>query len=161
MTTFSSKVLSHIVNTLRREKTAINEGLIASLLESPIALEDVQPWLHFDPEARCRTLVAGTESFEVILIGWLPGQSSSLHDHGPSDCVFRVIQGTAEERRYRHSEAPTHYQTLVHEACALARVVPGEAHIVANASPDIPLVTLHIYSPPLLAAPPVRLEKVA
>lgn len=35
---------------------------------------------------------------EVLVLTWLPGQTSPIHDHGDSTCLVRVISGSANER---------------------------------------------------------------
>jgi len=148
--------LERLVRLLQALESSLTQEDIAAALSLPILPSELAHFRHFDPQTRCRNLIFRSDTFEVILIGWLPGQKSSLHEHGPSHCVFRVMEGTGQEERYHELSAHTAYQTLEHEAGELARVIPGEAHIVSNRS-DIPLVTLHVYSPPLADAPPVRL----
>ena len=100
--------------------------------------------------ARHRLLL--TEAAEVLMLFWLPGQSTPIHDHGSSACAVRVVKGCATEIRFERS--------------ALGCLVPAcaehfaEGSIFSSLGPDLhqvgnygrgsqALVTLHVYSPPL------------
>jgi len=129
---------------------------LAAVLATEIGLPDTSRWLGFEREGRCRTLVRRTDRYELIVIGWLPGHGSPVHDHGASACAFRVVRGDAFEERFpRGAEAAGPRILTTHRAGTVVRASPGEVHRVANA-PDAnePLVTVHIYAPPL-AVPPV------
>ncbi|MFM7200357.1 MAG: cysteine dioxygenase [Myxococcota bacterium] len=146
--------LAYLIQKLEQWGHDIDQEQLVALLGRPILWADVAPFLRFTTESRCRTPLLETPDVEVILIGWLPGQASSLHDHGPSHCVFRVVSGAAQEQRFLSSDMPKPYEERVHLPGELVTVVPGEAHIVANRSAREPLVTLHVYAPPLASAPP-------
>src|SRR5437868_4917682 len=71
---------------------------LAAALKSPLALDDVAPWIKFDATNYARNLVvANGEKWELRLLCWRPRQTSSLHGHGPAACAFRVIRGSATE----------------------------------------------------------------
>ena len=38
-----------------------------------------------------------TPIYEVWLLGWTPGQSVGLHDHGPANGAFIIVDGTLTE----------------------------------------------------------------
>ena len=153
-----SSVISQLIARLQTLDDAPEREELARLISVPIPQSDLDPWVHFDPHSRCRTVIHHSSRFEVVVVGWLPGQSSSLHDHGSSTCVFRVLSGEAQERRYLSQRERQPYTQLSYKAQDVARVEPGEAHEVRNPSETAPLVTLHIYSPPLAAAPPLKLR---
>lgn len=137
---------------LVRELTTADGPLPASRLAellAPIPPEAVARHVAFDPEGRCRRVIHRDADFEVVVIGWLPGQRCEPHDHGPSACAWRGISGVAHERRFVAGPgAPA--PTLRHAPGAVSAIQPGEVHDVANPGPE-PLVTLHVYSPPLSA----------
>src|SRR5580704_6808625 len=70
---------------------------MAAALQRPIGIDDVAPWIRFDPENYVRTLVARSERWELRLLCWRPRQTTSLHGHGASACAFRVLRGGATE----------------------------------------------------------------
>jgi len=115
------------------------------MLERPFPAQELTPWIAFGPSTRTRTRVCLTAQFEILVLGWLPGQLSSVHDHGSSACGVRVIQGVATERvgTAEALGAPRH-----HEAEAALTSHPGEWHEIRNDGQER-LITLHVYAPPL------------
>lgn len=96
---------------------------------------------RFDAERYTRVLLHRDERVEIRLLCWEPGQSSALHDHGASSCAFRVLTGEATEHRIGRPDR-------VLRAGDVAHAAPGDVHQIANVGPE-PLVTLHVYAPPL------------
>ena len=133
--------------------TAIELGQL--LANMPCNAKDLAQHVNYRKDCYCRTTIAKSEEAELILIGWFPGQFSPPHDHGgeaTNRCAVRVISGTGEERSYElNSDGEL----------VSAGVDPvGQGDIVLNDGPDIhelgccesatePLVTLHLYVPPL------------
>jgi uncharacterized NAD(P)/FAD-binding protein YdhS len=131
---------------------------IAALLAHPLSPADLAPFARFDARDRCRTVIHRAEEYELVVIGWMPGQESSIHDHGDSHCGFRVMQGEAIERiflqssfaRRAHGAADRSVLSAVRRPGTVSLLEPGEIHQVgSDARAAEPLVTLHLYSPPL------------
>jgi cysteine dioxygenase len=96
-----------------------------------------------------RTLVMN-ESWEISLIGWLPGQETPAHDHLDSVGLTIVLAGSLEESRFalRGGAAfETSRRTLETGACAIEDL--DTVHRMVNAGED-PAVSLHVYAPPLV-----------
>ncbi len=92
-----------------------------------------------------RNLVFKTENIEIVLMCWLPGQKTVVHDHGNSDAITFVLDG--------EMSCITHYPDGSQEASVLKKgemeLIPvGIKHEVKNNSTSN-ITTLHIYSPPL------------
>ncbi|WP_433264205.1 cysteine dioxygenase [Actinosynnema sp. CS-041913] len=100
-------------------------------------------WAHllrYDPDSRFSTLVEKTAEQEVWLMGWLPGQHTDLHDHGPTTGAFTLVNGSLTE-----IVAPGRTQVLHHLTAGQSRVFgPDYVHQVRNDGPD-PAVTIHVY----------------
>ena len=111
---------------------------------------DVQPLLRFDPMNYARNFVLDTPTLQIRVLCWAPGQASKVHDHGVSNCGLRVLSGAAVETVYRGT-----LDRCIPSGTAMLgegdiRVNAGShLHRIENAGPA-PLVTLHIYSPPLI-----------
>jgi hypothetical protein len=98
-----------------------------------------------------------TPNVLVVLIVWLPGQYGPAHDHGGAACVFRVVRGTARERRYERIDGPPgaderHRVVLVEEddfvAGAIVSCDGQDNHALGNPGADGQrLVTVHVYRP--------------
>lgn len=133
--------LRAIVDALEATGTLTPAGLGAAL-RSPVNIDDVARWIHFDPSNYVRSLVTRTERWELRLLCWRPGQSSSLHGHGGAACAFRVLRGTATESVLGQRDRTWVPGNVVDES-SLELV-----HEVSNRECDA-LLTLHAYSPPL------------
>ncbi|MCX5744979.1 MAG: cysteine dioxygenase family protein, partial [Proteobacteria bacterium] len=130
--------------------TSHTPASLAAALRRPISIDDVAPWIRFDPANYVRSLVTRTDRWELRLLCWRPGQSSSLHGHGPSACAFRVLHGSARESILGERD----------RTWAPGDVVAEErrdlVHQVGNAGNDA-LLSLHAYSPEIpINAPSAR-----
>lgn len=134
-----------------------------------LSLADVQQYVEGNPRNYHRALVALGERYELLVMTWLPGQESVPHDHAGSICVMQVMQGTALEAQYRvdrHGYVDLDYECTV----PCGEITAGEdagVHAIRNsADAETPLVTVHVYAPPLrdfrrFIPRPVTLERRA
>ena len=98
--------------------------------------------LHRDPDCR----------YTAIVMTWGVGQGTPVHDHGGLWCVEGVIDGeiavtqydvTAQEGdRYRIEPRGTLHAGI---GDAGRLIPPTDHHIIGNARPDAPSLTLHVY----------------
>ena len=101
--------------------------------------------IRYDAVRRPATRLWATDRFEVWLLGWLPGQSVELHDHGGSAAAFTVVRGSLVEL------------TAVGPGSLVERQLdPGEGRVLAtDAVHDVltmsmtPAASIHVYSPAL------------
>lgn len=109
-----------------------------------------QPHARHDPVERACIRLLATPAYEVWLLGWTPGQSAGLHDHGGANAAFVVVDGeltetVASEPGNRSSRA-LRQRTI--EAGRLALVRAGEIHDLTNHA-NRPATSIHVYSKPL------------
>ena len=115
--------------------------------DEALNLEAFADYVHFDDERYARNLVAHGPQFYALLLCWLPGQASPIHDHRGASCGVRVIQGVATETSFRWQD-----ERLVEDGVTtlLAGEVCGsfddDIHEIRNNGSEN-LVTLHVYSP--------------
>jgi mannose-6-phosphate isomerase-like protein (cupin superfamily) len=132
----------------RPDVDALAAALAGALAATPGLLSLAQS-ARFADEIYVRIPLLLDERYEVRLLCWRPGQSSALHGHGASACAFRVLTGVATELRLDGS--------IVRLAAGqIAAPAPG-IHQVCNLG-DEPLVTLHVYAPPLPVDQPSALD---
>ena len=126
-------------------------GIARVLTDAALSPGDVAPFVRPTPASYSRVRVVRNERYELLVLTWLPGQASPAHDHTGSVCVLQVIHGTAVEAEY--SVASDGYADIEYETTATAgRVSGGQdagVHTVRNPSAAEPLVTVHVYAPPL------------
>jgi predicted metal-dependent enzyme (double-stranded beta helix superfamily) len=89
-----------------------------------------------------------TESYEIWLLAWLPGQRTGFHDHGDACGAFAVVRGELEETLARSGSPVTRRRTARHGS--VTAFGPRHLHNVGNDS-GTPAVSVHAYSPPLTA----------
>lgn len=111
-----------------------------------------RPYLKFQNRRYNRNLIRAGENYHALLLCWKNGQRSPIHDHRESRCVFRVMRGVATETLFVTSENglvyPTTSRELVKGSIGLSE--DEDKHQISNLQAEGDLVTLHIYSPPLL-----------
>jgi len=116
-----------------------------------IRLEDVREFVRFETERYHRELMVKADDYQILVLGWLPGQKSPIHNHRGSQCCVRVLQGTAVETVYTHTR-DGYFETRT-DRYPTGSVLGGEdadIHTVENLnSAREGLVTMHVYRPPL------------
>ncbi len=127
--------------------------LEAVLEETNISINDVRSFLHFSPTRYTRNLVRGGEWYNLLVLCWRNGQRSPIHDHKGSSCGMRILQGVAAETTF--DLAPNgHIWAVETKFYPTGHVIGSQdtdKHQISNLQAgSADLVTLHIYSPPLL-----------
>jgi predicted metal-dependent enzyme (double-stranded beta helix superfamily) len=111
------------------------------------------PHLAFDSRQYRRVRLWRDEHWEALVLCWLPGQHTQIHDHGGSTGVAYTLSGTLHESRYRW---PGPGASLESHSCgdqaagAHGLELADTIHEVSNETP-FPAASLHLYSPPLTA----------
>lgn len=101
--------------------------------------------LRYDADERYAVLVDRIDHDEIWLMSWLPGQGSSLHDHGDTRGAFTVVSGHLTEVVVRpNAVEPGPGDRHVLRPGQSRVFGPGYAHRVYNEGPD-PAVSLHVY----------------
>jgi hypothetical protein len=120
------------------------------------------PQVSYDATSRWYARLRTGPGYEVWLLSWLPGQSSGLHDHGPSSGVLTVLRGTLRERGVSgagrggsgagrtdtRGDGPGREISRTLAEGAQRAFAPGYVHEVVNDTLE-PAVSLHVYFPGL------------
>lgn len=119
----------------------------------PLVLADVADYCRFDPRHYVRNLIHTGPGYHALVLCWRNGQRSPIHDHTGSGCGVKVLSGVATETRFQIAPNgmiyPADSHTLVEgETCYTE---DADIHQLSNLqAAGADLVTLHVYSPPLL-----------
>jgi len=118
-----------------------------------LARDDVAAFVRFSDTRYMRNLVRDGRWYHLLILCWRSGQRSPIHDHNGSTCGLRVLQGTATETTFEKSPCglykPTH--SCDYSCGSVSASQDADVHQISNLqAPGEDLVTLHIYSPPLL-----------
>lgn len=129
------------------------DELTSQLARIEIACEDVADFIRFSNRGYTRNLVRTGRWYHVLVLCWKNGQRSPIHDHLGSVCALRVLRGTLTETRFEFAANGLVKAVASREFAAGAVIGSRELdlHQVSNLQPGAAdLVTLHVYSPPLL-----------
>jgi hypothetical protein len=129
------------------EITPLDVTMLADIVAGLAAAEPLwRPHVSHDHDDRTRLRLLATPAYEVWLLGWAPGQSVGLHDHGDANGAFVVVDGRLVESRLTSAGVVT--ATL--GVGGLGHVPIGSVHDVANRSSRL-ATSIHAYSRPLTA----------
>ena len=127
--------------------------LLAALDDCGVCDDDVRDLIRFSPRAYQRVPVRGSDWYQSWVMCWRNGQRSPIHDHKGSSCGMRVLRGVLTETLFGF--APNgHIKATLSRDFEPGAVLGGadtDVHQVSNLqADDADLVTLHVYSPPLV-----------
>jgi cysteine dioxygenase len=117
-----------------------------------VRAEDVRPYRFFKQGTYARHRVLRNEFAELLVLCWMPGQRTPIHDHNGSYGAVRVCEGVMWETTFALNDASELYYRSAREWMAgevTSANVP-DIHQIGN--PECSgqsLVTLHLYAPPL------------
>jgi cysteine dioxygenase len=123
------------------------------LAQSTLTAEDLRSYTVFSPERYVRNRLHDGPTYQALVLCWRNGQRSPIHNHRGSHCGVKVLWGVATETLFARAPNGLVYPVSSRD---LAR-----GHCCASADDDIhqmsnlqvagaDLITLHVYSPPLL-----------
>lgn len=125
---------------------------LAGLLSgAKLTMDDVASHVKHADASYHRASVVRREHYELLVLTWLPGQGSAPHDHSGSVSAMLVMQGEAIEASWQI--ASDGYVDLADRVCVPAGEMTAwqdaGVHTVRNDHATTPMVSVHIYAPPL------------
>jgi predicted metal-dependent enzyme (double-stranded beta helix superfamily) len=131
---------------------AVKDGLVELITHGRLHVPDTFKAPRSDTYAR-RLLLENRElGYQAIVMTWGVGQGTMLHDHAGIWCVEGVVEGQIEVEQFDLVEQRTADYRFERQGSIRAGVgsagtliPPFEYHTIANALPDRPSVTLHVY----------------
>ncbi len=128
------------------------EEMVALGARWPAALEvaALAARATFSDQGYSRTRLYRGAGWEVLLVGWLPGQRTVPHGHGESFGITCVLEGTLGEVEYRLARGGRvmKAQRRKHRAGSVFHEQPHTIHQVEHTG-RVRAVSLHLYAPPL------------
>jgi cysteine dioxygenase len=148
------QALKQLINSLERlQGRACLQELVSLLQTHEVACDDVADFLRFSDKGYTRNLIRSGPWFNLLALCWKNGQRSPIHDHIGSSCGVRVLRGMATETMFDFAPNGLIKATCSRElpAGSVCASQDADIHQISNLQPGtLDLVTLHIYSPPLL-----------
>lgn len=125
-------------------------AVLSALNQTPIDWAVMGRHLAFDSECYLRRRLFLNRSWEILMLCWLPGQRTAIHDHGASWGSTLVLMGELTERTYR-AQAGKSLEVKDDTRLGTGKVTVESQqtiHEVSNQGLG-PAASLHLYSPPL------------
>jgi predicted metal-dependent enzyme (double-stranded beta helix superfamily) len=104
-----------------------------------------QQHVRFTNDDRYFYLLRSDEMVDMWLLTWLPGQATTLHDHGGSAAAIAVAQGELHEEHADRNGRLEHHSLT---GAAPHWLADDAVHDIYNSSGP-PAISIHAYSPPL------------
>lgn len=137
----------------RLEGRASLAELTERLKHLQLDAKDMASFLRFAEPTYQRILVRAGRWYHLWVLCWKNGQRSPIHDHTGSSCGVCVLRGTATVTDFAFA-ANGHVKAVRSRDFPAGSVFAnqdGDLHQVSNLQAgSADLVTLHVYSPPLL-----------
>ncbi len=143
-------LLDYLDNLTHR---ATVDALQSKLLALNVTADEVREYARFGEDRYLRNLICAGEYYHALILCWRSGQRSPIHNHAHSTCGLRVLQGIATETAFETTpcgqvKAVSSFDRNAGQVCVSQ---DADIHQVSNLqSAGQDLITLHIYSPPLL-----------
>lgn len=137
-----SQITSPTIPVIQQEMRKWN----LSYLEVSPHLSSPVPPLHYG-----RKVLARFPLFEVIVLHVPPQVETPIHDHGNSFCCVQVIDGILCNRIYEiqpSTDTPIQVREETYRSNDFFAVTKDQFHSMYNPTSQ-PLITFHIYSPPI------------
>ena len=145
--------LKELFSQLDEHTDPVPLDLLTQRLEDlDVRTDDLEPFERFSQSHYQRNLVHRGPAYHALLLCWLNGQRSPIHDHRGSACAVRVIRGAATETLFAPGANGLIYATgsEVFSEGTVIGSQDSDMHQISNLqAAEADLVTLHIYSPPL------------
>ncbi len=141
----SRRAIATVPRPAGRDLTAPElERFAKELAERPELWIDL---VRHDSDQRHYEELLGDPHVTAWLICWMEDHDTGFHDHDASAGAVAVVGGAVREERLVIDGPPV---DRVYEAGGSFHFTPADIHRVRHVG-DSPAVTLHVYSPPLLA----------
>jgi cysteine dioxygenase len=148
-----AKNLDELIGYLDKlDGRAALDALVAELADLDIDVDEVADHVRYDDRTYRRNLVHAGPWYNVWVLCWKNGQRSPIHDHKGSSCVIRVLEGTMTETLFEvagNGQIKANFSRDLPEGGVVGSE-DADIHQVSNLQAGgVPLITLHVYSPPL------------
>jgi cysteine dioxygenase len=129
------------------------DWLVQRLHMTVIGWSEIARAVRFAPDTYARNLLRCGPAYQALILCWRSGQRSPIHDHRGSSCAVQVLRGTCTETIFQRTRDghifPTETHRLPAGTCCGSQ--DADIHQISNLeSPGQDLITLHLYSPPLV-----------
>ena len=131
------------------ERPLTEEEIIELALGVDLDALETGGYCKYQKRCYARNTVMLNGHVELVVICWAATQASSVPDHGRSNCLYLVVDGTMQEELYVLEDGePIRTEARTWERGEITMASGPTIHRISNPT-ERDLFTIHIYSPPL------------
>lgn len=142
------KSLQYIVDELSQDSNLKPSNVVNVVKKAEVKVEDLEEWSDFDHPSKDsygRKMVHKAPNFEVMVMSWLPGDFSAIHDHGYTTWGAVQVFGQNEHATFRVEDNNIYtLNRTTFETNQIVGVGHNLVHQMGN-STDEKIMTLHVY----------------
>ena len=141
--------LEYIKNKLSAKKELLPNEMRRIILDAQVKQDDLMPWADFDHPATDgygRKMVHHGGHFEIMVMSWIPGDFSAIHDHGYTQWGAVQVFGPAEHATFRIKDGQiSTLDRWVFTPGDVVGVSHNLVHQMGNTTENTRFLSLHIY----------------
>lgn len=140
------KVCYDLYNTFRHQNAPYSALQFIPVLKE---LNFNSPWMarKFFENPKTNHVLVRNDLLKVVLIHWKPGKQSSVHGHAQGGCVFKVLHGKLQEKRFSPDPAQELLAVSTFKKESMAYIDDDMAYHAVGNPFDKPAISLHVYTP--------------
>ncbi len=140
--------LANLISQLQATATLTPQSVKELVTQAQITSDDLMPWADFEHSVKDsygRKMVFDGGHFEVMVMSWMPGDISAIHDHGGTQWGAVQCFGAAEHYIYELNGSVLTTREVAPYSPGMVRSVSHDLiHQMGNSS-DRPFLSLHVY----------------
>lgn len=140
------QVCRDLYQTFHRQSAPYSALQFIPILKELVSVDQAEIERFLQNPRTHHVLVQNT-LLKVVLIHWEPGKLSSIHGHPKGGCIFKVLQGSLEEKRYSPEESPRLMAISTFLEGSMAYIDDNMAYHAVGNPFDEAAVSLHVYTP--------------
>jgi len=156
-----SKSLSTLISELKNlPENATMFDRYRVVENHPISLADVEKYVISNHEHYNRKHFELNNQFHGLILTWMPGQKSPIHNHSGSQCIVCVLSGEAIETVFDvNKDGSFSTSSKPYPNGSILYGEDADIHVVENSiSASENLVTMHFYFPGLVTMEHFKME---
>jgi SAM-dependent methyltransferase len=142
--------IHNLIQLLENASTFSTPILINWLKNAAITQEDLLPWTDFEhpvADSYGRKIIAEGKNYELMVMSWIPGDFSGIHDHGSASCGAVQVFGPAEHAVFEiKNNALSTLDRWDLKPLDILGINHSLIHQMGNPIKNLPFVSLHVYA---------------
>jgi hypothetical protein len=140
------EVCHQLYHTFFENNASFNALQFIPVLKNMLSIDPVDIE-RFKQNPETNHVLVQNELLKVVLIHWKPGKYSDIHGHPAGGCVFKVLHGRIEEKRYTPDTKAKLLAVSTYERGSMGYIDDHMAYHAVGNPFDSAAVSLHVYTP--------------